>query len=39
MKKRKALRRLKARIKSYDNLQGQNVVKGSNYHKPGSLKK
>lgn len=40
MKGSKAKRRLKARIEDFDkNVVGPTVHKGSNYHKPGSLKK
>lgn len=40
MKGRKALRRLNARIKDFDQkTQGLDVNKGSNFHKPGSLKR
>ena len=38
MKLRKQLKKLARRIAGYDALQGQNVHKGDNYHRPGSRK-
>lgn len=40
MKARKAMRRLRARISDFDHqTEGPLVVKGKNFHRPGSLNK